>query len=158
MDKYNNFFGSYGGRYVAEILRGPLDSLEEAYIDAISDPVFIGELESLSRDFIGRETPLLYAENLSEKIGGGDIYIKLEGLANTGAHKINTHSDRGFLQREWERKGLLRKPGLGSMELQQPQYAHGSGLNALYIWVKSILHGRGRMYTTWNSTGQKLFL
>ena len=89
MEYYHDYFGEFGGKYVAEILRAPLDELEAAFLASMADPGFQAELEILHRDFVGRPTPLYYAENASRKLGGGQIYIKLEGLANTGAHKIN---------------------------------------------------------------------
>ena len=88
MKTYNNFFGEYGGRYVAEVLRPPLEELEEAFLKATEDPVFLAELEELAVTYTGRPTPLLHAKNSSRKIGGGQIFIKLEGLASTGLHGL----------------------------------------------------------------------
>ncbi len=67
---YNNFFGTYGGRYVAEILRTPLDELENAYKKAITDKGFLEEYAEAARNYIGRPTPLLYAQNTTEELGG----------------------------------------------------------------------------------------
>ena len=89
MESNNGFFNQYGGKYVAEVLRRPLDELEVEFKKAMADPEFVKELETIQRDYIGRETPLLYAETATKLLGGAQIYIKLEGLANTGAHKIN---------------------------------------------------------------------
>src|SRR6056297_1285752 len=86
---YNDYFGEFGGRYVAEVLRAPLDELEREFQVALSDPTFRDELDRIGEEFIGRPTPLLHAENTTRETGGAQIYIKLEGLANTGAHKIN---------------------------------------------------------------------
>ena len=83
------FFGEFSGKYVGEILRRPLDELKEAFNNDMNDTSFIEELNELRRDFIGRPTPLLYARRTSEQMGGAQIYVKLEGLAHTGAHKIN---------------------------------------------------------------------
>ena len=77
----DGYFDRFGGRYVAEVLRRPLDELEAAFAEAMADPAFISELEGLRRDFIGRPTPLLFAENATREIGGADIYIKMEGPA-----------------------------------------------------------------------------
>ena len=85
----NGFFGQFGGKYVAEVLRRPLDELEVEFKKAMADADFLKELETIQKDYIGRETPLLYAKTATEILGGAQIYIKLEGLANTGAHKIN---------------------------------------------------------------------
>ena len=85
----NGFFDRFGGKYVAEIIRRPLDDLEEAFDEAMRDPAFLEELRTLRRDYVGRETPLCFAPTATELLGGARIYVKLEGLANTGAHKIN---------------------------------------------------------------------
>jgi tryptophan synthase beta chain len=85
----NGYFSRFGGRYVAEVLRRPLEELERSFAEAMADPSFLSELETLRSDFIGRPTPLLFAENATREIGGARIYVKMEGLAHTGAHKIN---------------------------------------------------------------------
>ena len=147
MDKYNNFFGSYGGRYVAEILRGPLDSLEEAYLDAVNDPEFRKELETLSKDFVGRETPLLYAENLSKQIGGGDIYIKLEGLANTGAHKINNALGQGLLAKRMGKKRIIAETGAGQHGVAAASVCARLGLECtVYMGEVDIARQRPNVY------------
>ena len=73
----NGFFGQFGGKYVAEVLRRPLDELESAFNEAMADSSFIKELETIQRDYIGRETPLLFAETATKLLGGAQIYIKL---------------------------------------------------------------------------------
>lgn len=113
MSVYNDYFGSYGGRYVAELLRGPLDELEKAYIDAMKDKSFLEELVRFGKEYIGRPTPLLYAEKASKAIGGADIYIKLEGLANTGAHKINNAAGQALLARRMGKKRIIAETGAG---------------------------------------------
>ena len=79
----NGFFDTFGGKYVAEVLRRPLDELEVAFHQAMKDPSFLQELKAIQRDYIGRQTPLLFAETATKLLGGAQIYIKLEGLANT---------------------------------------------------------------------------
>ncbi|MBP5351137.1 MAG: tryptophan synthase subunit beta, partial [Fibrobacterales bacterium] len=83
----NGFFDRFGGKYVAEIIRRPLDDLEKAFGEAMRDPAFLEELRTIQRDYIGRETPLYFAPTATKLLGGARIYVKLEGLANTGAHK-----------------------------------------------------------------------
>lgn len=147
MKIYNNFFGEYGGRYVAEILRGPLDSLESAYLDAMADPEFKRELDILSRDFVGRETPLLYAENLSEKIGGGDIYIKLEGLANTGAHKINNALGQGLLAKRMGKKRIIAETGAGQHGVATASICARLGIECtVYMGEVDIARQRPNVY------------
>ena len=84
----DGFFDRYGGKYVAEVLRRRLDELEVAFKHYMAHKDFIDELNTIRRDYIGRETPLYYAPTATEILGGAQIYIKLKGLANTGAHKI----------------------------------------------------------------------
>ncbi|MCR5218270.1 tryptophan synthase subunit beta [Treponema sp.] len=109
----NGFFGQFGGKYVAEVLRRPLDELETEFRKAMSDPSFTQELEEIQRDYIGRETPLLHAATASKILGGAQIYIKLEGLANTGAHKINNAIGQCLLARRMGKKRIIAETGAG---------------------------------------------
>lgn len=109
----NGFFDTFGGKYVAEVLRRPLDELEIAFNEAIKDPDFIKELETIQRDYIGRETPLLFAETATKLLGGAQIYIKLEGLANTGAHKINNAIGQCLLAKRMGKKRIIAETGAG---------------------------------------------
>lgn len=109
----NGFFDNFGGKYVAEVLRCPLDELELAFNEAIKDPDFIKELETIQRDYIGRETPLLFAETATKLLGGAQIYIKLEGLANTGAHKINNAIGQCLLAKRMGKKRIIAETGAG---------------------------------------------
>lgn len=113
MPVYNNFFGEYGGRYVAEVLRGPLDELEEAYLEAIKDETFLAEFKKIQDEYIGRPTPFLYAENTTKVLGGAQVYIKLEGLANTGAHKINNAIGQALLAKRMGKKRIIAETGAG---------------------------------------------
>ena len=107
------FFDSFGGKYVAEVLRRPLDELEVAFKKAMVDPDFICELETIQRDYIGRETPLLFAETATRLLGGAQISIKLEGLANTGAHKINNAIGQCLLAKRMGKKRIIAETGAG---------------------------------------------
>jgi len=82
-------FGPYGGRYVPETLMHPLKELEEEYFRAQKDPEFQKELSYYLKEFVGRPTPLYFAERLTKELGGAKIYLKREDLLHTGAHKIN---------------------------------------------------------------------
>ena len=113
MRTYNDFFGSYGGRYVAEMLRTPLDELEAAFLEAMADKDFARELEDTLRDFAGRPTPLLHAANASRELGGARIHLKLEGMAHTGAHKINTAVGQALLARRMGKTRIIAETGAG---------------------------------------------
>ncbi len=109
----NGFFGDYGGRYVAEVLRWPLEQLEDAFLSALNNEDFITAIEAFSREYIGRPTPLLPARNASAVNGGADIYIKLEGLANTGAHKINNAAGQVLLAKRMGKTRIIAETGAG---------------------------------------------
>ena len=87
--RYSKTYGEFGDSYVPEMLQPALDELETAFLSAMNDKSFLDELAYLQKTFIGRPTPLYYAENLTKKLGGAKIFFKCEGLAHTGAHKIN---------------------------------------------------------------------
>jgi tryptophan synthase beta chain len=112
-DSDNGFFGKYGGMYVAEVLRRPLDELSAAFKKYMSDKDFLEELEVIRRDYIGRETPLYFAPTATEILGGAKIYIKLEGLANTGAHKINNAIGQCLLAKRMGKTRIIAETGAG---------------------------------------------
>lgn len=107
------YFGPYGGRYVPEVLRAAIEEIDEAFSDAMHDVSFMDELTRLSADFIGRPTPLLHAENASRFLGGADIYIKMEGLAHTGAHKINNALGQALLAKRMGKRRVIAETGAG---------------------------------------------
>lgn len=109
----DGFFDRYGGKYVAEVLRRPLDELEVAFKHYMADKNFIDELNTIRRDYIGRETPLYYAPTATKILGGAQIYIKLEGLANTGAHKINNAIGQCLLAKKMGKKRIIAETGAG---------------------------------------------
>ena len=109
----NGFFDKFGGKYVAEVLRRPLDELEIAFTDAMKDKDFLEELDLIRRDYIGRETPLYFAPTATKLLGGAQIYIKLEGLANTGAHKINNAIGQCLLAKRMGKKRIIAETGAG---------------------------------------------
>ncbi|MFP4383850.1 MAG: tryptophan synthase subunit beta [Spirochaetia bacterium] len=108
-----DFFGPYGGKYVAEMLRGALDELSGVFDAAADDPSFWKEYSKHAKEYVGRPTPLYYAENTSRTAGGADIYIKLEGLANTGAHKINNALGQVLLARRMGKTRIIAETGAG---------------------------------------------
>ncbi|MHB0855340.1 MAG: tryptophan synthase subunit beta [Rectinema subterraneum] len=107
------YFGPYGGRYVPEVLRSAIEEIEEAFFEEIGDPSFNAELERIRSEFIGRPTPLLYASNASKLLGGADLYIKMEGLAHTGAHKINNAVGQALLAKRMGKRRIIAETGAG---------------------------------------------
>src|SRR5699024_3542275 len=106
-------YGNYGGRFVPELLMPALLELDKAYEDAMQDRAFIEELNYYLKDYIGRETPLYYAENLSKKLDGPKIYLKREDLNHTGAHKINNTIGQSLLAKRMGKKKVVAETGAG---------------------------------------------
>ena len=106
-------FGTYGGRYVPEVLMSPLEELERTFLEARQDPAFQAELDELLRTYAGRPTPLYFARRLTEKLGGARIYLKREDLLHTGAHKINNCLGQALLARRMGKKRIIAETGAG---------------------------------------------
>lgn len=106
-------FGKYGGRFIPETLMQAVKELEAAYKEAIQDEDFHRELNSLLRDYVGRETPLYFAENLTKYAGGAKIYLKREDLNHTGAHKINNTIGQALLAVRMGKKKVVAETGAG---------------------------------------------
>ena len=109
----NTHFGPFGGQYVAETLMPVLHELERAYLKAKQDPAFQRELAELLADYVGRESPLYFARNLTRHCGGARIYLKREDLNHTGAHKINNTVGQALLARRMGRTRLIAETGAG---------------------------------------------
>ena len=105
--------GRFGGRYVPETLLNALEQLEAAYATAIADRTFQSEVETLLRDFVGRETPFAPAERLTALAGGGQVWLKREDLAHTGAHKINNTIGQALLAKRLGKKRIIAETGAG---------------------------------------------
>ncbi len=106
-------FGPYGGRYVPETLMHPLQELEAEYRRAQEDPEFRHELEYYLREFVGRPTPLYFAERLTKDLGGAKIYLKREDLNHTGAHKINNAMGQILLAKRMGKTRIIAETGAG---------------------------------------------
>ena len=106
-------FGEFGGRYVAETLMPALLELEAAYRRLRRDRSFTREVRDYLREYAGRETPLYFAERLSERLGGAKIYLKREDLCHTGAHKINNTVGQGLLARRMGKPRIIAETGAG---------------------------------------------
>jgi tryptophan synthase beta chain len=106
-------FGAYGGRFVAETLMPLVLQLEEAYEAARRDPQFHAELDGLLHHFVGRPSPLYFAERLTNHLRGPKIYLKREDLNHTGAHKINNCLGQVLLARRMGKKRIIAETGAG---------------------------------------------
>ncbi|KFI33362.1 tryptophan synthase subunit beta [Haematobacter missouriensis] len=109
----NGRFGNYGGRFVSETLMPLILSLEAEYERAKHDPEFWAEMNDLWTHYVGRPSPLYYAERLSETLGGAKIYLKREELNHTGAHKINNVLGQILLARRMGKTRIIAETGAG---------------------------------------------
>lgn len=111
-DKYGHF-GIFGGRYAAETLMPALIDLERAYAEARKDRTFTKEFTEYLKEYSGRETPLYFAQRLTEQLGGARIYLKREDLNHTGSHKINNTLGQALLARRMGKKKVIAETGAG---------------------------------------------
>ncbi|KAK9763676.1 Tryptophan synthase beta chain 1 [Basidiobolus ranarum] len=107
------FFGSFGGSFIPPELQKQMDEINFGYTRLSKSHDFIQELRSIRKHFQGRPTPLYYCKNLSEKIGGGRIYLKREDLNHTGAHKLNHCMGEALLAKYLGKKKLIAETGAG---------------------------------------------
>ncbi|MCC5910556.1 MAG: tryptophan synthase subunit beta [Clostridiaceae bacterium] len=106
-------FGEFGGQFVPETLMNALIELEEEFVKAKESEEFQEDYQYYVKEYSGRPTPLYYAENLTQKLGGGRIYLKREDLNHTGAHKINNVIGQVLLARRMGKKRIIAETGAG---------------------------------------------
>src|SRR5262250_1069279 len=106
-------FGIYGGRFVAETLMPLILELERAYADAKTDPEFRREMDGHLKDYVGRPSPLYFAERMTAHFGGAKIYFKREDLNHTGAHKVNNVLGQILLARRMGKERIIAETGAG---------------------------------------------
>ncbi len=123
----DRYYGGYGGRYIPEVLRPAFEELEATWLAARDDPAYWAEIERLGRGYVGRPTPLCLAERLSEELGM-KLYLKLEGLAQTGAHKINNALGQALLAKRMGKKRVIAETGAGQHGLATAAVAAKLGL------------------------------
>ncbi|HUF43851.1 MAG TPA: tryptophan synthase subunit beta, partial [Aestuariivirgaceae bacterium] len=109
----NGRYGIYGGRFVAETLMPLILELEHAYETVKADPTFREELEGFLEHYVGRPSPLYFAERLTEHLGGAKIYFKRDELNHTGAHKINNVMGQILLARRMGKSRIIAETGAG---------------------------------------------
>jgi tryptophan synthase beta chain len=106
------YYGQYGGAYIPEMLYSNVETLKTQYLQIMDDPAFKAEVAALLKDYVGRPTPLFYAERLSAEIGT-KIYLKREDLCHTGAHKINNTVGQIILAQRLGKKKIIAETGAG---------------------------------------------
>ncbi|MDH5407573.1 MAG: tryptophan synthase subunit beta [Gammaproteobacteria bacterium] len=135
-DKYNlpddrGHFGEYGGIFVAETLMGPIQELREAYEKCMQDEAFLAELDNQLRQYVGRPSPLYYAEHWSKKLGGAKVYLKREDLNHTGAHKVNNTVGQALLARHMGKTRIIAETGAGQHGVASATVAAQLGLECV---------------------------
>ena len=132
-------FGAFGGRYVPETLIPALDELSRVYGKARRDPKFRTELDYYLRQYVGRPTPLYFAERLTKKLGGAKIYLKREDLCHTGAHKINNTIGQILLTRRMGKRRVIAETGAGQHGVAVATVAAMFGLECdVYMGVEDM--------------------
>jgi tryptophan synthase beta chain len=135
----NGQFGEYGGRYVAETLTHALDQLAELYEHAKRDPEFQRELHNDLTHYVGRPTPLYFAERLTEKLGGAKVYLKREDLNHTGAHKICNTIGQALLAKRMGKPRVIAETGAGQHGVATATVAARLGLKCdVYMGAEDI--------------------
>jgi tryptophan synthase beta chain len=106
-------FGPYGGRFVSETLMSSLTELEQKYLSLKNDPDFVKEFDADLADYVGRPSPLYFAERLTREVGGARIYLKREDLNHTGAHKVNNTIGQALLAKYLGKPRVIAETGAG---------------------------------------------
>ena len=132
-------FGPYGGRFVGETLMNAIHSLEEAYELYKNDADFQAEMDKDLAEFVGRPSPVYYAENWSKKIGGAKIYLKREDLNHTGAHKINNTIGQALLAKRMGKKRIIAETGAGQHGVASATVAARLGMECVvYMGAEDV--------------------
>ncbi len=140
-------FGSFGGRYVPEILVPIMDDLRDAFFEAMGDEDFVKDLHKLHQTYTGRPTPLYHCENLSAELGGAQIFMKNEGLLHTGAHKINHCLGQVLIAKRMGKKRVIAETGAGQHGLATATVCAKFGLDCtVYMGAKDYARQRPNVF------------
>lgn len=140
-------FGAYGGRFVAETLIQPIQELEQAYQQYISDPDFLAEFHHDLKHYVGRPTPLYFAKRWTQNLGGAQIYLKREDLTHTGAHKINNTIGQALLAKRMGKTRIIAETGAGQHGVATATIAARLGLECVvYMGAKDIERQKLNVY------------
>ncbi len=139
MPNEKGHFGVYGGKFVAETLMVPLEELQQAYDKYMQDPAFQKELDFELQQYVGRPSPLYYAERWSQKVGGAKIYLKREDLNHTGAHKVNNTVGQALLAKRMGKKRIIAETGAGQHGVASATVAARLGMECVvYMGAEDI--------------------
>jgi tryptophan synthase beta chain len=143
----NGRFGIYGGRYVSEVLIAALDQLSEQYARLKYDPKFISDFESDLANYVGRPSPLYFAERLTNEMGGAKILLKREDLNHTGAHKINNCIGQALLAKHMGKPRVIAETGAGQHGVATATVAARFGLKCrVYMGSDDIARQSPNVY------------
>jgi tryptophan synthase beta chain len=143
----NGRFGAFGGRYVAETLMPPILELEAAYEDAKADPKFLSELDEFFAHYIGRPSPLYFAERLTEFANGAKIFFKRDELNHTGAHKINNCMGQILLAKRMGKTRIIAETGAGQHGVATATVAARFGLKCIvYMGATDIVRQKPNVF------------
>ena len=132
-------FGPYGGRFVSETLMEPLRQLEAAYFKLKDDPAFIAELDYDLKHYVGRPSPLYFAQRLTRAWGGAQIWLKREDLNHTGAHKVNNTVGQALLAKHLGKTRIIAETGAGQHGVATATIAARLGLKCVvYMGAEDI--------------------
>ena len=152
----NGRFGEFGGQYIPETLVPAIEELEENYLKFKDDRKFKQELDYYLKVYAGRPTPLYYAKNLSEKLGGAKIYLKREDLLHGGAHKINNTLGQALLAKKMNKKRIIAETGAGQHGVATAMACAALGLKAeVYMGYKDTIRQKQNVYRM-NMLGSKV--
>ena len=139
MPDERGYFGHYGGRFVSETLMAAISELETEYRRLKNNPEFIAEIERDLKDYVGRESPLYYAERLTKHVGGAKILLKREDLNHTGAHKINNCIGQALLAKHMGKPRVIAETGAGQHGVASATVAARFGLECcVYMGTEDI--------------------
>ena len=140
-------FGPYGGLFVGETLMESIDELNKAYAKFIRDPDFLAELDADLHDYVGRPSPIYYAERLTKETGGAQIYLKREDLNHTGAHKINNTIGQALLAKRMGKTRIIAETGAGQHGVATATVAARLGLECvIYMGAEDIQRQSPNVY------------
>ena len=132
-------FGPYGGIFVSETLIGPLEELKTAYEKYLHDPDFLAEFDHDLAHFVGRPSPLYFAERWTQQLGGAQIYLKREDLNHTGAHKVNNTVGQALLAKRMGKKRIIAETGAGQHGVATATVAARFGMQCIvYMGAEDI--------------------
>lgn len=152
----NGRFGDFGGRYIPETLVPAIEELENSYMKFKNNKEFKKELNYYLREYAGRPTPLYYAKNLTEKIGGAKIYLKREDLLHGGAHKINNTLGQALLAKKMNKKRIIAETGAGQHGVATSMACACLGINSeIYMGYKDTIRQKLNVFRM-NLLGSKV--